>query len=523
MTSIILKPWPFEDRIVKLHWFGNVRLNSEKNWRIKVAYEDQNKVVLLDYPIGLLPLLRIGRYYQEGKPLISQKEGIIDNIEVDSLKKGKVEKALDICKKFNYYLYGKAELINQKMWSFESKGFTYHIPQVELIRALYVKNKLLANAMLRPNGLEYMLFKQYIFKYNARLDFSNEVPKSLMSNDFVQHFAWIYTNKDIKNSFESIQTNVYISALSSSFSYGQSLEFIVPNLLNSQWTYRGINYGTEILILELMGFSGAELHLKKIRYSHPSIKKRIYTNKPKKKLASSKKTDRNYEIDINSKNTPKENTNQSIVEQEATQIMFNENPIIKSIAKYKQTINQNDEYIHRNGPGGVITVTAGIDESIIGGNIQPIDFKTFEIIKDINGYGLDDFIEMIRKLKRMHPTLTISMSLVNIPSGRKFSLLPDGRIRTCLIAKINRLGTMPKYILEVAKPDNISLSTLILSSKNNKIEEDEITINLILKLLVLNGGHWDKKALKHINYVLLKHTDNDARHWASRILITVNN
>ncbi len=52
------------NRTVKLHWFGNVRQNAQHNWRIRLAFLDGNDLFSIDSPIGLLPTLSIGRWYQ---------------------------------------------------------------------------------------------------------------------------------------------------------------------------------------------------------------------------------------------------------------------------------------------------------------------------------------------------------------------------------------------------------------------------------------------------------------------------
>lgn len=520
MASIKLKPWPFGNRIVKLHWFGNVRLTSSKNWRITVAFEDSQQIELIQYPIGLLPILRIGQYYQYGQPLMSQKEGVIDVALVHDLTAGHTEQSLNVCRQFGYFLYGKAELINQNLWCFRSNGLDYYILHTELIRALFTKNKVLANALLRPKGLVYLLNRHHISGRYARFDFSRDIPATIISDDFVQHFAWLYAILDIRNSFESIQTNVYSNATNANHkaTYGHRLELAVPKLFDSYWTFRGKRQGHHVFIYEVLSFTVDDLSFDQIDYSHASIKKRVYSNHSKKKQITRTSKKQTFEVDSKGENQAKEDTNQSVVESEATQMTFQNRPDLRRIARYEQQINQGDTYVSRDGRGGALFITASVDESMAGGSIQPIDFKTLDITYERDSFGLEDFYEMVKYLDEMYSQLKISMTLVHLPLGRKFSWLPDGRRRVCAVVRVDRHGRKPVFILEIARPDQRSLSTLIVQFNDGKGRDDEEkSIHKLLHGLVFNSGSWRKEQLQRLSHAKLRHTNTFPNHWAERV------
>lgn len=519
MSSIVLRPWPFNDRIVKLHWFGNVHLTKSKRWRINVAFEDQQDIVLIKYPIGLLPLLKIGQYYQNGQAF-SQRIGIVDIAHIKDLSDGHTANSLDACRLFNYYLYGNAELIRQNVWCFHSNGIHYYIPHIELVRALFAKNKVLANALLRPNELVYLLDYYHQNGRHAVFDFSRYIPASVVSDTFVQHFTWLFLVPEIRKSFESVLTNMYAQVATSNygFSYGNAIELTIPKLLNSEWTFRGKYFSQHVLVYELLGFSVGELPVDQIDYSHQSIKKRVYISNPKKKLVTPKPQDKIFEIDNKDENQAKENTHQPIVESQATQMIFVKKPEINRIAKYEQQVNQGDSYNSKHGRGGSIFTLTSVDESIAGGNIQPLEFNTLEITYERDGFGLEDFYKMIKLLEEMFPKLRVSLNLVNLPTGRKFSWLPDGRRRVCAVVRVLQTGRITNYILEVARPDQRSLSTLILHFTEAKnLEVEEKAVQHLLRSLVLNSGSWPTERLQEVRHAKLKHTDTEPRHWAERV------
>ncbi|BBN97584.1 Tn7-like element transposition protein TnsE [Sporolactobacillus terrae] len=517
MASVILKPWPFENRVVKLHWIGNAVLTPAKKWRISVAFEDRKQVNLVQYPIGLLPMFRIGQYYQYGRPLTSQKDGTIEALLVQDLSHGHTEQALNVCRSFNYYLHGEVELIRQRIWCFQSQGIHYFIPHAELIRALFVKNKELANALLRPMGLEFLIDSCQINGKTVELAFSNALPSSILNNHFVSHFAWLYLTPVIRKSFESVQSNVYANAAQYGMPYGQTLELNVPQVMNSKWTVRGRRIKDQVLIYELLRFTGADIAFNRIGYSHDSIKQRYYVPSPKKKQKTKWEKEQDFEVNNDQKDEAREDINQPVIELDDTQIFFQNQIEIKRIPKAQQQINQGDTYITRKGAGGANAITASVDESIAGGALQPIDFKTIELA-DAKKFGLEDFYQMLRIFADIHQEFQISVSPVPLPLGRKFALLPSGERRICAVVRVMPRYLQPIYILEVARPDQRSLSTLLVRIKNAKNRGDEEkSIHNLLNALVLKSGSWSKDCLQHVYYAKLKHTSTDSRHWADRV------
>ena len=200
----------------------------------------------------MLPILKIGVPYQDGMPLLTQKVGTLFEVRVSNFKNGKTSKAIDVCRNFNYFLHKKPELMMQNMWSFKSGKIIYHIPQTEIIRALFAVNKTMSNALFRPNGLDFLVNRVSMNKDQlATIDFSDEVPNSIVSDDFARYFGWIFLHPEMKNSYSSVQSNLYGEMTSSPESKGIQPEVVIPKMLDFQLTARGIKQNNEVLILEL--------------------------------------------------------------------------------------------------------------------------------------------------------------------------------------------------------------------------------------------------------------------------------
>lgn len=57
-----LRPWTFDkDKEVVLKWIGNVAI-KDKQLRIRAAFELDNQIKIIDFPIATLSLLRVGAF-----------------------------------------------------------------------------------------------------------------------------------------------------------------------------------------------------------------------------------------------------------------------------------------------------------------------------------------------------------------------------------------------------------------------------------------------------------------------------
>lgn len=340
-----------------------------------------------------------------------------------------------------------------------------------------------------------------------------------MNNHFVSHFAWLYLTPVIRRSFESVQSNVYAYATQHGMPFGQPLELNVPQIINSKWVIRGRRIKDQVLIYELLSFTGADIAFNRIDYSHDSIKQRYYVPNPKKKQKTKWEKEQDFEVNNDRKDEAKEDINQPVIELDDTQISFQNQIEIKRIPKAQQQVNQGDTYITKKGSGGANVVDASVDESIAGGTLQPIDFKTIELANVEKGFGFEMFYQMLKTFMDMHPDLRISVAPVPLTMGRKFSWLPNGKRRVCAVVRITSRYSRSVYILEVSRPDQRSLSTLLVRIKDAKNRrDDEKGIHDLLNGLVFKSGSWSKSCLQSVHYAKLKHTSTDSGHWAARVV-----
>lgn len=512
MTKIKINSPFLKKRTLKLHWFGNVYQDHQNNWRIQVGFEEDKQLTKGLLPIGVLPILRLGQWYHDGIPLDSQKEGNLFIIEVPNQVSFQVINSLDTCQQFNYYLHRDSELIKQMVISFTINGVTCYIPQVELIRSLFALHKNFCNAILRPNGLSLLVKSIELKPEKIDIEFTKLLSLNAITPQFIKHFVWLVSNPAIYSSFESVFYQS-IKQNEMRLKNGVPLSFVPPSLKGVTLTCRGKIKAKEVLILEVIGFDGLDIEVDSCSYKHPYLKERIHVSGLKKRRISKTKVN-NMEIDSYSDELPGENTREPIIEQQSTKLGFNSPLEIIPVKNNNQTINKGNMFISWQGQGGATSIGA-VDESVNGGKLTPVDVRSLDV-QENKKHGLESFLEMIELLRKTYPEISPSTTLLNLPLGRRFSILPDGQRRKCAVVKIE-INRKITYILEVACPDGHSLSTLILYLENGILRDHENRIQRILRDLVFNQGHWDQKSIRNLNYVKLRHVNVGLQDWAERM------
>ncbi|EOO12783.1 hypothetical protein IGA_04797 [Bacillus cereus HuA3-9] len=73
---------------------------------------------------------------------------------------------------------------------------------------------------------------------------------------------------------------------------------------------------------------------------------------------------------------------------------------------------------------------------------------------------------MVRLLATENNRYQVSMTFIYLPLGRKFSCVkPNIRITACIVRVLNHLTKTLQFVIEIATPDNKSLSILLVDQK----------------------------------------------------------
>jgi hypothetical protein len=136
---------------------------------------------------------------------------------------------------------------------------------------------------------------------------------------------------------------------------------------------------------------------------------------------------------------------------------------------------------------------------------------------------LRDFIKAVRHIIASHIQPQLRYGVVEIPSSRAFCRLADGSKRSCAVIEVTQEGVEPCYILEIARPDNWSVSTLFIRVLTPGPEQSVGgLIAELLEELVKRDGHWNAERLDSSSSLRVSRLKHVAEHsawvWSRRIL-----
>jgi hypothetical protein len=530
MASLRIKTWPFaEGQEAELVWFGSPHTDYKGNWRLRVAFRaTTGELKVISYPWGLLPYLRLGQIYINGvydqvRPL----EGSAYKITMDGLHQGVVETGFTLPKRLIDF-HKNPELGLQKVIQYRSDGLTFCLPVTELTRAMFINSRYLSYYLLQPHGLDLLIDRGEFQNNTFFLDLSPRVPAKLANVTNARHLSWIHLDPGIHSMWDSVYGRLFSQAVklsrhnpTAAFRKGVPLDVELPSTGKLELHVRGVQFINHVLVKEIIAISGFRHPVRDIVYWHPSKKRQESLYGDKKLRLSPKSNNDDYVINDQSENA-KEDTNQDVLEAPPTYMKFTNYPVVTTRRESIRHSRTGDDVLITNGRGGKNSGTqeVSVQDSVVGGDTPPIDFQTLETIPNSEAVGLEAFFEMIQSMKRTFP-YSISMSVLRVPPGRRFSTCSNGLRRTCAIVQVSS-GSLLFYVMEVARPDDWSISTLILQPQSQTtIKIVEQVIKQLLDGLVLKSGHWDQSVLnqcKGVDIQKLKHYQSDtALDWAFRL------
>ncbi len=535
MSRMRLRPWPFErTEEVELYWHGVPFQNAERLWMIQCLFKRQDESFKeVSYPFGTLPALRMGQIYIDGYPAPKPGRGSIYQIHLQAAVSFQMGKGFDFPRSLYAFDiapapgYGKLPLCK-----FEQDGLIYYISCIEIIRSILVPYKAWANQLLHPEGLDYFIENA---KYNlekVEINFTEEYPLDLLSNDIISYFVWLKYNSVVYNAWTSVYRNLLVETNNTNNNQndlikGIPLHAIPPINDMTKWTFRGIQYINHVLILELLGQTGLKSPFLNIEYYHPKKEKYEMDNKdryikdPKKKLLN----DGDIELDTTDQGS----------EKTPNHIKIDQSPILFDFIKRPQ-VQKNTTKIRNIHGGNTIVVgmnNDGLDESknigttqdwVMNGKIPQLEFSILKMGDISLSKGLEDFLKLIQYLDIKYKELSIvPPAIILLPDVKNFSRYEDGSIRTCAIVLVKRPGSLPCYLVEVGRADGWSISTLIVKLvKSENAEQFDLTINKLLVDMINNGGHWKKEHFKKeqgYSFDVSKHFAGELyARWAGRII-----
>ncbi|CAO3417844.1 hypothetical protein [Azospirillum doebereinerae] len=499
----LIKTFAAQSEDLELVWLAGFVEDPERGWQVRAITRgiESNRVMVHLLPIGLLPLLPLGRCYSDGDPTSVVLHGDLADLRIANVADG--EEVASACIPQDLFPIKGHERKVQRLLRYRVNGIEVLVPTIELIRSLFVHNKTMANALMHSGGILDLCRPEQPGMYaNLHLHFTDKMPLSVLNPTFLAEFAWTAIHPDARPSWDSVAT----------LSKGQRyVSFRPPPLVNSRWGVRWVRKRNTALVLEILHQTGKCHPCDLLHYSHPSMRKTMIIRPKEATRIPDSDTDespsvrevRDYVVDDRASGS-RIDAHQSALPVLSKPSSFDRKIEITKVVKtapeeLTRNIDDGDEDTpsdERKPPPGTVVrrrvrVAASVGEEESGATLPPIEFQLLEPA-DTDYLGeLEPLIGALHLMATMMPNVRTAMSLCALKRGRTVSLAGHHR-RPCLIAVLWPPASPPLVLIDVDHANGFSLSSLALCYMQalpfRKMEEH---IKALLDGMVDNHGRWD--------------------------------
>lgn len=480
---------------VELYWLAG--LHEENNaWSVRAVMRSvrSNRYNMVSLPIGLTPLLSLGHVFVQGEMLALPARGILASAMVVDVSDCEEITSADIRPEL-YSFDGNGGGI-QRLLRFSTAQGEILIPAIELVRYLFLHNRTLANAVMRPGELN-LLFHPEIPGYQRELTllFTSQMPKNCLSRHFAQEFAWIAIDPDARRSWDSVR----LKSLGK-----QYVTFNPPPLKDSAWKFRGVQYGNQWLVLELLHLTGKNHPCEELHYGHPSMREviRSFGEKGEGQDADSDDEDGDtsrehvtYDYELDDEQDGAKGGSQKTTDSYSKQSDFQSSITVeKLLVKQESSGNRRTSDVGAStGPRSEVrkTIKVSSGQRSLGAKLPALDFKlltpaTWDCIGD-----LDALADTVRQMANRVPCVDFAMSLCQLKAGRVFSMA-NRKPRVALVVTIMPPDAPPIVLLDVDRTGDVALSLFAMHfHSHSSFDVFEHSVKRALDGLVDGSGHWD--------------------------------
>lgn len=483
------------DEPVEVFWIAGLNCNACNEWWIRTVFRGCESQMLSCHhlPIGMWPLLGLGVQFDQGLFKTEGIAGEIGEVVIDDMACYDTITSAQVPSMLYELPEGKAG--TQRLFRYRTCQGDVIIPVVELIRALFVHNRTMALALMRPAGLEQLYYAEVAGpRPCAVLRFSDEMPAIGVSRQFAAEFAWIVFDQDARRSWDSVRR------LSEGKPYAL---FQPPGIRRSRWTFRGVRHGDCWFVLDLQSLSGRHHPVDELQYTHPEFRRVMrlpgkeatadLRGDPPRSGQASTDSGREFEV-VDGEGGSTSYRNPLAIGVGTKRLAF-ENPVLlrKLTAVIEKPVAESikDDVIKPNArktEGRSIRVTTM--ERAGKAALPPLDFRILAPAPIAAMGDLDALDEAVRHMRDMLPRVSFEMSLVRLRPGRAVSAI-DGMPRPAMVVLIRDGLRPPIVLLDVERTGIEALSLMAMRFLTDQsIGGVEAAAKLMLDGLVDAGGHW---------------------------------
>lgn len=525
---------------LQVFWLAGMHRSAQNEWWIRTVLRTQGSGLLHEryLPIGMLPILSLGVWFDQDVLRVDdvfgeEAEAVIHDVSTfDVLTSDGVSPML--------YPLPEGKTGTQRLFRYRTTSGDVIIPAIELIRSLFLHNRALALALMRPAGIEQLYYPERPGQRDrASLQFTQEMPARALGERMAMEFAWIALDPAVRRSWDSVLRHSHDRPY---------VMFDPPSIKESTWSFRGVRHDDQWFVLELYAISGRRLPCNELEYSHPSFERvvRVATagemggGRPGRgcRRLDTHRSDGEWTLrdehmgsgsyrrakiaDVGAKWTAFEN--QVTVRKLAR-------TVIRPAASTRPSTGMNKPLEGASAPSRCAKVTAvAAGERTDQSALPPLDFKILKALPSSWMGDLAALDEATHHISELLPTVSIRMSLVPLKPGRTVSLL-GARMRPAMVVAIVSEGVPSMVLLDIERSGISALSLMALQFHTApSSSEIEAAVKCMLDGFVDAGGYWSTgsevalrkwcRCIRIPKLLVPRHRRKEfGKYWARRLIL----
>ena len=277
--KLLIADWPFGlGELATLHWLRSPYMaGDDRHWCVDAVFRgvESGKSHDISLPWGMLPYLRLGMLFENGRPKTrSTDAGQISIVRLFNDAKFGLRRVGGVVLK-NLYPLDTQTNLDELCIKVENNDQIMLVPCIEIARSFFAQSRFLSYALLQPDSFsDFVRARQSDGK--VTLEFSSLVPKNMIKSDFIISVAKILFDQEWSDQWRAVWSRRAAKALKIEDKNYPKLECWPPVGQNSSWKVRGVTWDNQLLVLEILGTKyRGNLPFHEIEYSHPRLKKGI--------------------------------------------------------------------------------------------------------------------------------------------------------------------------------------------------------------------------------------------------------
>lgn len=516
ITKLRFSGWPFPSfEEVVLYWLRSPRMTgTDKQWMMTAVFRrPSGELVDMDLPWGMLSSLRLGSIYQNG--VVTTNERSLRQLIISFSEDANydIRRTGDVLPNHIYPLHTHANL-SEMCLRVRNNGYQIIVPTLEIIRAFFCPNKLMAESVLQPDGLSNIVSTglyegQLTMKFDPRTPYHAVRPKYI-----VALIAKILFDEDWYESWKRV------------WHQRRGLDEVVvpltcapPILQGTEWRVEGLVYDRTVLVKRIVSTSSiSRLPFRTIQYSHPNSRDtRNIVLGGQERFVTRGKIDELTAV--TTPNIPTTLTQPMMVpvkaseHKDASNLIIAEQgakPTLRASEKGNKAINRQETVLV--SPKEVSFFQEAGKGKVTSGEFHPLtDFSQKHIPP-----SMLSFFQAINSMQLLYG-LECSYFIKDTPVDSPVALLAIGSTRVYGLVSVG-LRDQCAYILEVDGSDGHSMSTLIFLDSMNS---PKLSATTLLEKYVTVHGVWDRPGVEKFLRGMVRWSRHreDTRSWGGRLAL----